>query len=287
MEEVCEFRFAVGHEPSLFSAIKPELIGKHVLKYRLNTSDPLYRDIWRLDRERLKEINKPVIGYWNISRIYEKSELEQSKFLSCNFSSKSHFEPVGTDHGTIYYEPPECSSCGSGVKQLSLLRLPQSKIPKSVDCAVTITEIERLFSVRFLESLAASGISGIRSQPIERVTKVRKSSQTIDNWRQIFAEEPFVELSWQTVVGYLPFDSEGIVLVRCECGRYCGPNILSEIYIEKADIPKNDFTMTRCFFGQRRGVVQPRQKVIVSQRFYQIFKEGNFKGLEFEVVRIV
>jgi len=215
--------------------------------------------------------------------------MDQAEFLHCKFIPRCYFEPAGQDCGTIYDETVACPHCGVGAKQISPLRLRLSSIPKSVDCAVTIAEVERIFSNRLLAALGKAEITGLRTEKIETASKKAVRSAADIPWKQVFSEGPLIQLSPKTVTGNEPEDYDDKNEYRCVCGHWCGLRVLSELHVDRNDLPILDFGMTACHFGRARGkgVIRQRQAIIVSQKFRRAFEAGGFKGLQFEIVRVV
>ncbi len=289
MKEICEFRILKETASLLFEIDECKNVSSSVVKCELNSDDPRFDKIWDMDRQYLFKTGKPFFYSWHLRRIYTEKELKEAQFFRAIFTSRSYFEPAGIDCGTIYDETSACSLCGIGAKQVSPLRLRANSIPKSVDCAVTIAEIERLFSSRLLAALRSEKITGIRSQKIQTTSKGKTQTPAIIPWEQIFSDGPHIQFSSRTITGNRPQDHDEKNEHRCACGNWCGLNILSELHVNESELPKTDFAMTICHFGGHRGVgvVHQSQEIIVSQKFRKAFELGGFKGLRFEIVRIV
>ena len=74
---------------------------------------------------------------------------------------------------------------------------------------------------------------------------------------------------------------------RCPRGHVSGDNLLSEVYVERAKWDGSDICATEDMVGWRQGVLVPSPIILISQRFYRLLQEGNFKGFRVEVAHLV
>jgi hypothetical protein len=288
MKEIYKFRIDKDVASLLFKPEECRNVAAHLVECKLLSTDDRFDKIWSFNKSYRLAEGVSFFNWWHGERRYSQAEFDQAEFFRCKFMPRCYFEPAGEDCGTIYDESTACPYCGVGAKQISPLRLQINSIPKSVDCAVTIAEVEHLFSNRLLAALNDSKITGLRSQKIEALSKKRANPLSVIQWEQVFSEGPLVQLSPQTITGNQPQDYDEKNEYRCTCGHWCGLKVLSELHINRNDLPKSDFAMTFCHFGRRRGkgIIRQSPAIIVSQRFKKVFDAGGFKGLQFEIVRI-
>src|ERR1700722_6998147 len=129
MKEIVELRFYEKYAPLLFRDDEGKRLGDIVRKILIDTTDPRYKEIGRLQRE----LGGSIFAGWRIHRRYTKAELAAAQcFL---FVGGGTFEPSGEECGTEYNESAACPKCGAGAVQVSDLRLDLRKVPKNKDMA--------------------------------------------------------------------------------------------------------------------------------------------------------
>lgn len=103
-------------------------------------------------------------------------------------------------------------------------------------------------------------------------------------WYQLKVTSDPVEISLSTRAGGDPFDEKGYG--RCPRGHIVGLNLLSEIAVIRATVPKADVIATRQMVGVRRGLLRPRPRLLLSHRAWRAIDDANLKGLVVEVAHL-
>jgi hypothetical protein len=117
--------------------------------------------------------------------------------------------------------------------------------------------------------------------------QARKANKQWPVWHQLVIDSTPVRVAPKTRFGVDPFDQDENGRYRCPFGHVLGLNVLSELFIEKSDWDESDFTRTVEFVGARRGVLRPRNMILVSPKVRRLFIEHKIKGAEFEVAYLV
>jgi hypothetical protein len=280
MKETCEFRVVEEFAPQLFGAEEGKRLGDSVRQIEVETNDPRFGSIGRLQLETRARTNRSFFYGWILKRSYSASELRNAACFHLLF--KSTFEPAGEECGTIYEESIACPRCGAGAKQTSPLFLDVKRIPKSKDICRTIAG-EVVVSRRVAELFARHGITGAELRPL--LSKGPSSAESKE-WFQLAVQGPEAEISAPTRVGIDPFDDDEKGECRCPLGDLIGLNLLSEITITSASRGSADIIRTRQFIGTRRGLLRPEQLILISPKFAKLIESEKLKGCGIEVAHL-
>src|SRR5581483_562730 len=157
MREFCEFRVMEENASKLFAETEGKKLGA-VRKVELETSDPRFQSVGRLQREIKESLDRSFFHGWDIRRVYSKAELAAAKCFQLLI--KTTFEPAGEECGTKYDDAKACPQCGAGAPQVSELRLDLRKVPKGKDIARTIAG-EVIVSQRLAALMVDAKLTGI------------------------------------------------------------------------------------------------------------------------------
>lgn len=258
----------------------PPGIGKDlggVRKVVVDTSDPLFTEIGRLDRS-FRARDKCFFYGWDYHRRYTQRELDEAKLL--HVWPKRYFEPAGEQCGTTYEDAKACPECGAGAPQTSPLFLNGRRIPRKVDFAQTIAE-EIVVSARVVELFREQGLIGARFDPV-RLSN-RRGAPSEEHF-QLLVEGSPVDLDPATRAGRNPFDEDSYG--RCSRGDVVGLNLLSEVSVKGQTLPEADVMKTRQMVGTRRGLLRPRPLLLLSPRAWRAIAAAELKGLGVEVAHV-
>ena len=280
MKETCEFRVVEEFAPQLFGAEEGKRLGDSVRMVELETSDPRFGSIGRLQLKTRTQTNRSFFYGWILKRSYTASELRNASCFHLLF--KSTFEPAGEECGTTYDESTACPRCCAGAKQTSPLLLDVKRIPKSKDICRTIAG-EVVVSRRVAELFARHGITGAELRP---VCSKGASSAESEEWFQLAVQGPEAEISTSTRVGIDPFDDDEKGECRCSLGDLIGLNLLSEVTIKVTSRGSADIVRTRQFLGTRRGLLRPEQLIIISPKLSKLIESEKLKGCGVEVAHL-
>lgn len=151
-----------------------EYLGDNVRKVVVQTNDPLYTEIGRIDRQ-LRERGGYLYLGRRYHRLYTKEELESAKLFQ--IKATRQFGSAGELCGTLYDETAACPGCGAGVIQTNDLHIDLRKVPRSVDFAETIAG-EQIVSQRFAESALEDRLTGFNLRRISY--KARYEDDALD-----------------------------------------------------------------------------------------------------------
>lgn len=280
MKETCEFRVVEELAPQLFRAEEGRRLGNSVRKVEMETNDPRFGAIGRLQVETRAQTNRSFFYGWILKRSYSASELRNAACFHLLF--KSTFEPAGEECGTTYAESTACPRCGAGAKQTSLLFLDMNRIPKSMDFCRTIAG-EVVVSRRVVELFARHEITGAELRPVR--SKGASSAESKE-WFQLTVQGLQAEVTAPTRVGIDPFDDDEKGEWRCPNGDLLGLNLLSEITITAASRGSADIIRTRPFVGIRRGLLRPEHLILISPKLAKLIESEKIKGCGIEIAHL-
>jgi hypothetical protein len=280
MKESCELRVVEEFAPKLFGAEEGKRLGDSVRQIELETNDPRFAVVGRLQAETRAQTNRSFFYGWILKRSYSSSELRSASCFRLLF--KSTFEPAGEECGTTYDESVACQRCGAGAKQTSPLFLDVKRIPKSKDVCRTIAG-EVVVSGRVAELFSRHGITGAKLRPVR--SKGTSSAESQD-WFQLTVQGAFAEVAAPTRVGIDPFDEDGKGECRCALGDLIGLNLLSEVTIKSASRGAADIVCTRQYIGTRRGLLRPEQLILISPKLAKLIESEKIKGCGIEVAHL-
>lgn len=253
-----------------------------VRRISIDAADPRTLE---LTRAILQDESDPSLGFVrgsiNVTRKYSSVELIKAELF--RLFIRAFFEPAGVELGTVYDDSDACPRCGAGRRQLSPLRLDLSRLPMSADIAQTIAWTEWIVSDSLANLMAAEGFTGFRLAPVEHVGKRRPKQE----WHQLFiegrgglcvpptrfAEDYFYEQTDDSFV--------------CRAHHLSGLNLVSEIYVKRANLEPVDFMLTTDRAGRWGGVLAPSHEILVSPRVFWTFRKQNIKRYIAEVAHIV
>lgn len=276
MRETCEFRVLEMYAPLLFQPGEGKRLSETVRKIEIETSEPRFDAIGKLQAEIQAKSDRSFFYGWNIRRRYAQSELQSADLF--HLTVVSTFEPAGEECGTTYDTSTECPHCHAGASQSSSLILNIKKIPKHKDFCRTIAG-ENLVSRNVVDLFAKHGITGAVFRPIYPTRSLNAASQ---DYFQLVVPEIGAEIVAPTIVGVDPFDSDLKGQFRCPYGDLLGLNLLSEATIDFTTIPEADIFLTRKFFGMRRGLLRPEREILISPKLWRLIVSENLKGCKVE-----
>ena len=247
---------------------------------QLETSDPRYKEVGRLERELQESKDRPFFFSWDIKRKYTREELMQAELFSLRITSV--FEPPGEECGTSYDESTACQRCLSGATRIRPLRLDVKRIPNSRDFAKTIAD-EAVVSRRVVEMIEKHQITGAEFTPVR---KKRSASESKD-WFSIDFKSARADIVVPTQAGNDPFDYDPKGEYRCPLGDLIGLNLLSEVSVKSRTCGDADIVCTRQFVGTRRGLLRPERVILISPRAWRLFDAERLRGVRFEVAHLV
>lgn len=175
MRESAEFRVSERFASKLFAKDEGTRLGDSIRKVRLDTSDPRFEQVGRLQQALRGKRDASFYYGWDVHRQYSRAELEAATRFQ--LIATTSFEPAGEECGTRYDESTACPRCGAGATQTSDLRLDLRKVPKSVDIACTIAD-EWIVSQRFAEQMIGAGLTGFEFRPVRH--KARYEDDPLD-----------------------------------------------------------------------------------------------------------
>lgn len=280
MREVAEFRVDEQFAPMLFTEREGKRLGDTVRKVEIETNDPRYEQVGRLQFELTAKQGKPFFYGWELWRQYTKTELATADLFSLRITAV--FEPAGEERGTKYDEPSSCPNCGAGAKQVGPLILDVKRIPKGKDIAKTIAG-EVVVSHRLVELFEKHEITGVELNPVRMSAA---SSAESKDWFQLSVQTADAEIVAPTRVGNGPFDNDPQNEGRCSRGDLLGLNLLSEVTIRAMTRGDADFVSTRQFIGVRRGLLRPERVILISPKVWRLIESEKLKGVEVELARL-
>lgn len=281
MREIAEYRIDEQFAPLLFSEDEGTRLGDSVRKVNLQTNDPRFGEIGRLQAKLRLTKGVPFFYGWNLRRKYTKSEFSKAGAFHLSFSST--FEPAGEECGTKYDETVACSRCGAGAKQIGPLFLDGKRIPKSKDFARTIAG-ENIVSRRVVETFGKAGVSGVSFHPVRM-----KAATSLEpgEWSQLVIQSAEAEIVAPTRAGIDPFDDESGSECHCPSGELIGLNLLSEISVSADSRGELDVVTSRQFIGARRGPLRPERIVLISPKVRRLIYSEKFSGCRIEIAHLI
>jgi hypothetical protein len=253
-------------------------LGYGIRKVTIDTSDPIFAEIGRLQRE-FRARGDWFFHGWTFHRHYSATELAHGELFYV-FPGRT-FEPAGEECGTVYDDDKACPECGSGAPQLGPLVLDGRRMPKGPDIARTIAD-EIVVSSKLREVLQQASLSGAAFGSVALVDRRREISA---DCYQLQVHGPSLELDRSTIVGEGPFGEEGYG--RCPRGDLVGLNLISEVSVRRDSLSGADMSATAQFVGTHRGLLRPRRLLLLSPRARQAILEAGLKGLVVEVAHLV
>jgi hypothetical protein len=264
-----------------------------VIKIQIDKS-AIEFDIIKELTHKIKVTEKESFFYgWSIKRKYSQKEFENAKLLHLIIDTT--FEPAGEECGTLYDEGTACLICGADRKQIGLLKLKKSSIPKK-DIARTIAG-EVVVSEKFALAIKHRRLKGVILKPID-------FNESSNDYYQLFSLAE-VQLSQNTLTGVNPFDfsssSDGIEfsisggyqfkldreIYNCPNGDTVGLNLLSETYIWNCSaINNNDLLISKQKLGVKRGLLRPEPLYFCSTAFKQMIQDEKLSGFSFEIANV-
>lgn len=291
MREFCEFRIPEDKARRLLRPDEGEVIGLAgvaglvgVRKLQVETRDPRFAQIGAFDRQLREEEGLGFFSSWELSRKYSKAELDGAELFQLQV--RTTVEPEGERCGTEYDDSVACLHCGAGARQLNALRLERSSLPRTRDMVRTIAGSELLFSKRLVDAFHEHGMTGARFHPVLN----RGGKGVIDSWFQVELCSRPLEAVSPTLFGNDPFDLDEEGRYRCPQGHVAGLNLLSELWVRRADHDGSDLCATRQLVGpniEPGGVFRPYPLLLISQRLRRLLVDLKAKRLELEVAHLV
>jgi hypothetical protein len=211
--------------------------------------EPLFDEIGRLEREHAAS-GGAFFTAWERHWSHSREELGRATHFRVHLDRV--FRPAGEECGTPYDDAAACPGCGSGGRQVGMLALPRSKVPRGTEAAATIAG-EWLVSVRLAEILRGAGVGDDELLPIR--DHANPSGAALDHL-QLSLRSSSARLSPDTAVGENPFDQRNSA--RCSRGDLLGMSLLGPVVLEATSVPDAPAFVTARYVGVRRGLLRPR-----------------------------
>jgi hypothetical protein len=277
MRETIDFRIPEENAAQHLPAGVGQSIGGTVRRVVVTTADPLFSEIGRLQSEFRGRGESFFLGR-TCRRRYSRRELDAAELL--HVRPASVFEPAGEECGTIYDGSGACPECGAGAVQVGPLFLDGRRIPRRADFARTIAD-EIVVSSRVVELFHDEELRGAEFEPIRLSNRGGTASQK--HYQLKIMEAP-VELHPATRAGEDPFDQGSYG--RCTRGHVVGLNLLSEVVVKRESLGELDVMATKQRVGVRRGLLRPRQVLLISSRAWRAIEPAGLRGLTIEVAHV-
>jgi hypothetical protein len=280
MKEVAEFRVDERFASMLFAENEGKRVGSSVRMIELDTTDPRFAEVGRLQRELRAKQGEPFFYGWRLKRKPSMQELRATRVFSLQVTA--FFEPAGEERGTKYDNSSACPNCGAGAKQIGPLILDVKRIPKGKDIAMTIAG-EIVVSQRVGALFERHGVSGVALGPVRMNAA---SSAESKDWFQLNVQSANAEIVAPTRVGIDPFDDDSLGECRCPLGDLLGLNLLSEVTIRATTRGDADFVSSRQYIGVRRGLLRPERVILISPKVWELIDSEKLKGVEAEIAHL-
>lgn len=284
MTEVYEFRVKERFAPLMFAPDEGERLGNSVRRVRLRGTDPKMARVADLQVE-LESQGECFFYGWVIHRRYSNRELDSAELF--HLEPKVHFEPHGEETGTAHDDSAACAKCGAGALRNGPLILDTSNVSLRKDMARTIAS-EWIVSSRLASLMQSEDIAGVTFAPVYGPTGSRSGLRLAESpfWKDPIVQDHAVRVCSPTHVGIDPFPSAQDESTRCPEGHLLGLNLVSEVHISAETRSDFDIAFTREYVGVRRGVIRPRQLLLVSQRIRALFMRHEITGYRLEIVHV-
>ena len=280
MREIAEFRVDERYASMLFAENEGKRVGSSIRLIELDTADPRFAKVGRLQRELRAKQDEPFFYGWNLKRKFSKQEIREARIFSLQVTAV--FDPAGLESGTRYNESSACPNCGAGAKQIGPLIIDVKRIPKGKDIAKTISG-EIIVSQRSVELFERHGITGIAVSPVRMSLA---SSAVSKEWFQLNVRSSEAEIIPPTRVGIDPFDDDSLGECRCPLGDLLGLNLLSQVAIRSSTRGDADFVSSRQFIGVRRELLRPERVILISPEVWKLIESERLKGVDVEVAHL-
>jgi hypothetical protein len=280
MKEIAEFRVDERFASMLFADGEGKRLGDLVRRVELETSDPRFSEVGRLQRELCAKHGRPFFYGWDVKREYGVQELRDAKLFSIRVSAV--FEPSGEECGTEYDELSSCPRCDSGARQLGPLFLDARRIPKGKDFAKTIAG-EFVISRRAAQVFEQEGVVGAA---INSVRTKESSGASSSDWFQLCVQGHAADIVPPTKVGIDRFDDDRKGENRCPMGDLIGLNLLSEVCVDRSPLSDAGIVGSRQFIGARRGLLRPERVLLITQQLRSMIESEGLRGIRVEVAHI-
>jgi len=281
MREVAEFRVDERYANLLFGEHEGTRLGDSVRKVELETSDPRFLAVGRLQNELRQRDGRPFFYGWDLRRTYTTKELDSAALFQLKI--RSVFEPAGEECGSQYDESVACAKCGAGARLVGPLFLDLKRIPRKKHISKTIAG-EIVVARSVVDVLRRSEIRGFDADLVRASTGSRAASSDWFTWNIRFSDAAVVS---PTRAGDGLFDDDS-QQHRCPVGDLIGLNLLSEVSVSAASIAENlDMFATAQFVGVRRGLLRPERILLVSPRVRHLATEYKWSGCQFEIAHVV
>lgn len=280
MREIYEFRVYQEYFDQFFHPEEGKSLGTDSVRLvHIDSHDSRFSEIIEKGKMFREQKGHSFFSSWNIRREYTPEELASADLF--NFEPASFFEPFGEECGTVYDELVACPECGTGAVQRGPLLLRASRIPKKKDISQTMAN-EIVVSRRVKELFDAHGFTGVELKPV----RVSRGKQISDSWYQLRVPVAEADIAAPTLVGGSPTDADPTGEYRCARGDLAGLNLLSEVSIRKETRGEDDFIATRQYVGCRRGLLRPRQLILISPRVRQVLTSEKIKAFRADIAHM-
>lgn len=217
------------------------------------------------------ENRKIDYGFGEI-REYTKAELDNAKLYDLNIEYPwEHDIKNAEDYGTLYNSSNKCRKCGLGREQISELVIDTKKI-KNNSIITIIPEIvvtEELYNL-----IIQNGLTGCE---FKNIKDFKGRNETVLYQLLIHNVLPPMD-------GQVKFEIDKVAY--CELHEANGVYLQSEIVYNTAVLSRaKDFNLSYEYIG---NVNYCERRVIVSDKFRELFKKNKLKGINFfEPIKLV
>jgi len=281
MEELVELRVSEKNANRIFRDDEGELMSSGMTRrVVIRSDDPRIPQIVKLQEE-LTARHDDLFGGAGFIRKYSAAELNAAEILNMGLTGLC--ESAGQDCGTIYDDESACVVCGGGARQVSELFLKLKSLPKSKDCAVSISLLEQVVSQRFFDLVQENEVTGVTLPEVRPGITLRTRSKEFEaarKWYQVVAKSAPVEIIPPTRFGRIPFWE---LKPECPLGHYTGLWPLTEVTVDRGGWDGSDVFRSKQLFGVRGGVLRPFPYFFVTQRVYRLILKSRLRGFKFHV----
>jgi len=184
MEELIELRVSEKNASKVFRDNEGQLMRSGITRRILiRSDDPRIPQIVKLQEE-LGTRHDDLFGGAGFIRKYSAAELNAAEILNMGLTGLC--ESAGQDCGTIYDDESACVVCGGGARQVSELFLKLKSLPKSKDCAVSISLVEQVVSQRFFDLVQENEVTGVTLPEVRPgITLRTRSSKESEGGKEV------------------------------------------------------------------------------------------------------
>lgn len=288
MKEFAELRVRERFAKLLFRDDEGVRLGTSVRKIVLDTSDPRFQELPRLDAYCHKNFDTYFFAGWQKIYRYTKQEVAEAKLFHLNITKM--FEPAGEECGTTYSSHDACGKCHTGAQQTSPLRLRRIRLSDKVVIARSIAD-EWLIRRDMVRQLEKVKVSGLVTQPIDSSRSSSRGAPAFEaNWVQLRDKPELVDFHEDTRIGIdlinldpPPYQPEHPDWVHRCAPHLAGLNLVSPVTIKRKSWGGADIVFSSAMVGTRRGLLRPARLILVSPRFAQVLRDVGGTGYRLDI----